>query len=402
MVQTTEILKILHGMQHDLQAIDQKHTLLLSHTKAQKEKADQDLTAGIAAQEQALKKAETCLIQTIIQIQQDSDKQREQFYEQARQEAVLMSSVIECLEERHVYLKTNDKYFRKYHTKMAPTLQQKIEAAYQDVDDILQEARSVYDIHETYFSTTGKYRLPVIINGLNYMLSSKRKELYRTLIECYSRAICLKEQLEKNEFLERSFQKLNQDCQMQLQQAEQQYHAAEIRKEQAVNRLQKETVEKKEAIQQQFQDAELQLKKSTMSLVQNAMPWETFLETAKLMVTYLRHYGKINSNHQDLSGLLFLGMAEYHYGDGITWDFLKKAVHDRFKKVAVKDFIRMPITIREMEQVHFFVDATSMGADRAEQFMHQILFSAFSFAPLGEITCNVMDKLKLCAQTKGG
>ena len=55
MVQTTEILKILHGMQHDLQAIDQKHTLLLSHTKAQKEKADQDLTAGIAAQEQALK-----------------------------------------------------------------------------------------------------------------------------------------------------------------------------------------------------------------------------------------------------------------------------------------------------------------------------------------------------------
>ena len=113
MVQTTEILKILHGMQHDLQAIDQKHTLLLSHTKAQKEKADQDLTAGIAAQEQALKKAETCLIQTRIQIQQDSDKQREQFYEQARQEAVLMSSVIECLEERHVYLKTNDKYFRK-------------------------------------------------------------------------------------------------------------------------------------------------------------------------------------------------------------------------------------------------------------------------------------------------
>lgn len=57
MVQTTEILKILHGMQHDLQAIDQKHTLLLSHTKAQKEKADQDLTAGIAAQEQALKKS---------------------------------------------------------------------------------------------------------------------------------------------------------------------------------------------------------------------------------------------------------------------------------------------------------------------------------------------------------
>ena len=245
MVQTTEILKILHGMQHDLQAIDQKHTLLLSHTKAQKEKADQDLTAEIAAQEQALKKAETCLIQTRIQIQQDSDKQREQFYEQARQEAVLMSSVIECLEERHIYLKTNDKYFRKYHTKMAPTLQQKIEAAYQDVDDILQEAKSVYDMHETYFSTTGKYRLPVIINGLNYMLSSKRKELYRTLIECYSRAICLKEQLEKNEFLERSFQKLNQDCQMQLQQAEQQYHAAEIRKEQAVNRLQKETVEKK-------------------------------------------------------------------------------------------------------------------------------------------------------------
>ena len=44
MVQTTEILKILHGMQHDLQAIDQKHTLLLSHTKAQKEKADQALT----------------------------------------------------------------------------------------------------------------------------------------------------------------------------------------------------------------------------------------------------------------------------------------------------------------------------------------------------------------------
>lgn len=35
-----------------------------------------------------------------------------------------------------------------------------------------------------------------------------------------------------------------------------------------------------------------------------------------------------------------------------------------------------------------------MGADRAEQFMHQILFSAFSFAPLGEITCNIMDKLK--------
>ena len=63
---------------------------------------------------------------------------------------------------------------------------------------------------------------------------------------------------------------------MQLQQAEQQYHAAEIRKEQAVNRLQKETVEKKEAIQQQFQDAELQLKKSTMSLVQNAMPWKLF------------------------------------------------------------------------------------------------------------------------------
>ena len=45
MVQTTEILKILHGMQHDLQAIDQKHTLLLSHTKAQNEKSYQYLTS---------------------------------------------------------------------------------------------------------------------------------------------------------------------------------------------------------------------------------------------------------------------------------------------------------------------------------------------------------------------
>ena len=41
-----------------------------------------------------------------------------------------MSSVIECLEERHVYLKENDKYFRKYHTKMAPVLQNEIETAY--------------------------------------------------------------------------------------------------------------------------------------------------------------------------------------------------------------------------------------------------------------------------------
>lgn len=394
MVRTTDMLKFLHGMQNDLKAIDQKHTLLLSHANAQKEKADQDLTAAIAVQNQALKQAENCLMQTRANIQQSSDKQREQFYEQAKQEAVLMSSVIECLEERHVYLKENDKYFRKYHTKMAPVLQNEIETAYQDVDDILQEARSVYDMHETYFSTTGKYRLPVIINGLNYMLSSKRKELYRILIECYFRAICLKEQLEKNEFLERSFQKLNQDCQMQLQRADQQYHAARIRKEQTIAQLKKETSEKKEDIQRQLQEAELQMKKNAMSLVQNALPWETFLEAAKLMVTYLRHYGKINCNHQDLSGLLFLGMAEYHYGDGITWDFLKKMVHDRFKKVAVKDFIRMPITIQEREQAHFFVDATSMGADRAEQFMHQILFSAFSFAPLGEIECNVMDKLK--------
>ena len=394
MVRTTDMLKVLHGMQNDLKAMDQKHTLLLSHANTQREKADQDLTAAIAVQNQALKQAENCLMQTRANIQQSSDKQREQFYEQAKQEAVLMSSVIECLEERHVYLKENDKYFRKYHTKMAPMLQNEIETAYQDVDDILQETRSVYDMHEAYFSTTGKYRLPVLINGLNYMLSSKRKELYRILIECYFRAICLKEQLEKNEFLERSFQKLNQDCQMQLQQADQQYHAARIRKEQTIAQLKKETSEKKEEIQRQLQEAELQLKKNAMSLVQNALPWETFLEAAKLMVTYLRHYGKINCNHQDLSGLLFLGMAEYHYGDGITWDFLKKVVHDRFKKVAVKDFIRMPITIQEREQAHFFVDATSMGADHAEQFMHQVLFSAFSFAPLGEVECNVMDKLK--------
>ena len=321
MVRTTDMLKFLHGMQNDLKAIDQKHTLLLSHANAQKEKADQDLTAAIAVQNQALKQAENCLMQTRANIQQSSDKQREQFYEQAKQEAVLMSSVIECLEERHVYLKENDKYFRKYHTKMAPVLQNEIETAYQDVDDILQEARSVYDMHETYFSTTGKYRLPVIINGLNYMLSSKRKELYRILIECYFCAICLKEQLEKNEFLERSFQKLNQDCQMQLQRADQQYHAARIRKEQTIAQLKKETSEKKEDIQRQLQEAELQMKKNAMSLVQNALPWETFLEAAKLMVTYLRHYGKINCNHQDLSGLLFLGMAEYHYGDVITWDF---------------------------------------------------------------------------------
>ena len=68
-------------------------------------------------------------MQTKADIEKRSDKQKEQFYEQAKQEAVLMSSVIECLEERHVYLKENDKYFKKYHTKMAATLQQEIEAA---------------------------------------------------------------------------------------------------------------------------------------------------------------------------------------------------------------------------------------------------------------------------------
>lgn len=394
MVQTTDLLNILHGMQDDLQKIDQKHTILLAHMDTQLRQADQDLMDGIADQEQALQAAEMHLTQEKALIQQASDTQREQFYEQARQEAVLMASVIECLEERHTYLKTNDKYFRKYHTKTAPVLQQKIEEEYQDVGDVLQEARAVYEIHEQYFSKTGKYRLPVLINGLNYMLSSKRKELYRQLLECYFRAICLKEQLEKNEFLERSFQKLNLDCQIQFQQAEQQYQAAKAKKEQAVFRLQKELDEKKATINREFQVAEQQMKKSAIDLVQTAMPWETFLEAASLMVTYLRHYGKINSNHQDLSGLLFLGMAEYHYGDGIAWDFLKKVVHDRFKKVAVKDFIRMPITLQEREQTHFFVDATSMGEERAEQFIHQVLFSAFSFAPLGEIECNIMDKLK--------
>ena len=55
-----------------------------------------------------------------------------------------MSSVIECLEERHVYLKTNDKYFRKYHTKMAPTLQQKIEA---ELHALLKAKRALSDAH---------------------------------------------------------------------------------------------------------------------------------------------------------------------------------------------------------------------------------------------------------------
>ena len=54
MVRTTDMLKFLHGMQNDLKAIDQKHTLLFSHANAQREKADQDLTAAIAVQKSSL------------------------------------------------------------------------------------------------------------------------------------------------------------------------------------------------------------------------------------------------------------------------------------------------------------------------------------------------------------
>ena len=36
MVQTTEILKILHGMQHDLQAIDQKRCCFLTQKHKRK------------------------------------------------------------------------------------------------------------------------------------------------------------------------------------------------------------------------------------------------------------------------------------------------------------------------------------------------------------------------------
>lgn len=287
-------------------------------------------------------------------------------------EAQQMLADIDALDAR---LSQVDKYYRKTKAKKKPELADKTSDRYQDVDNyfaILEQIKG------DYAAISKKYSediLPTLINGLNYLFSSKRKKDYEELIILRNTLKLFEKEIE--EVLPT----------LTTEELAQQKKAYFAKRSNLLDNNKRELANLEENYRTTLDNIADRICASLDKVLPDVLV--DFLHSQ--MVEHSKIKGKVNTSHQIEDGILYMCYADYPVDFFVQSPIVSSLIKEKCAPLLVNGSIRMPITLTIQNAPAWFVVSDSSNNSALQAFSHSIMFSALSACPVAKLAFSIVD-----------
>lgn len=287
-------------------------------------------------------------------------------------DAQQMLADIDALDAR---LSQVDKYYRKTKEKKESELADKTSDQYQDIDDyfsILGQIKSDYAVISKKYSED---ILPALINGLNYLFSSKRKKDYEELIILHNTLKLFEREIEDI---------LPTLTSEELAQQKKSYFT---KRASLLDNNKRELANLEETYRTTLDNIADRICASLDEVLPDVLV--DFLHSQMLEHSKLR--GKVNTSNYIEDGILHMSYVDYPIDFFVQSAIVSSLIKEKCASLLVNDSIRMPITLTTKNAPAWFVVSDNSNNTALQSFSHAIMFSALSACPVAKLVFSIVD-----------
>lgn len=287
-------------------------------------------------------------------------------------DAQQMLADLEALDTR---LSQVDKYYRKTKEKKEAELADKTSDRYQDINDYFTILEQIKGDYATISKKYSEDILPGLINGLNYLFSSKRKKDYEELI-------ILRNTLKQFENeIEEVLPVLTSE---ELAQQKKAYFA---KRASLLDNNKRELATLEVNYRVTLDNIAGQICASLDEILPDVLV--DFLHSQ--MAEYWKAQNKVNTSHLIENGTLHMSYVDYPVDFFVQSAIVSSLIKEKCASLLVGGSIRMPITLTTKNAPAWFVVSDNSNNTALQAFSHAIMFSVLSACPVSKLTFSIAD-----------
>lgn len=287
-------------------------------------------------------------------------------------EAINIQKQIEKIDNK---LSEVDKYYLKTKNKKLEELSNKKSEEYNNDEDYFSVLEN---IKEKFTNISQKYSqdiMPSLINGLNYIFSSKRKKDYEELIVLNNTVKSFIEEIKK------SMEEVEEDT---LKEMEQTYS------------FQKQELESSQSsFKEKYEnDYESKLNSIAEELdigLNRILPDEVINLMSDLIEEYKRNYNKVNTSTNIPNNILYIGYVDYPIKDFIQSNTLISFIKQKCQKIIIDESIKFPLFLTIEDGFALYIKKSQGDREVLQKFMQGIMFSFLNLTPVMHLKLNIID-----------
>lgn len=268
-----------------------------------------------------------------------------------------------------------DKYYRKTKEKKEAELADKTSDHYQDISDYFSILEQIKNDYATISKKYSEDILPGLINGLNYLFSSKRKKDYEELIILRNTLIAFEKEIEDV---------LPTLTTEELAQQKKTYFSKR-------NSILDEQKCELATLEETYRTTLDQIADKICAALDEVLP-DALVDFLHYQQTeYAKVQSKVNTSHCIEHGILYMSYVDYPVDYFVQSSIVASLIKEKCAPLLVDGSIRMPITLTTKNAPAWFVVSDNSNNVALQAFSHSIMFSVLSACPVAKLTFSIVD-----------
>lgn len=287
-------------------------------------------------------------------------------------EARQMLSDVESLDTRLVQV---DKYYLKTKTKKEAELADTISDQFNDATDyflVLEEIKSQYTVISRKYSED---ILPALINGLNFLFSSKRKQDYEDLIVLLNTIRAFVKEIEEE---------LPPITNEGLAAQKESYFS---KRKELINSNQREL----DRYEQNYRMTLDNIADSIYDELDKILPDEFVDFLASQLTDYANNCMKVNTCNVIQNQTLYMCYVDYPVDFFVQSGIVASLIKEKCSSIISNGSIRLPIAVTIEDAPAWLVTDTSVDHSMARVFSHAYMFGFLASCPIAKLTFSIID-----------
>lgn len=287
-------------------------------------------------------------------------------------EAKRILSDIDGLDQR---LSKVDKYFVKTKSKKAELLADATSDAYADETDYFLALDKIREQFRALYKKYAEDILPGLINGLNYLFSSKRRADYEELIILHNTVEAFVREIEE------ALPPLTEE------------HLAELKNAFSSNRAALTEKNNREFAlsEKSYSDTLDQVAGQIWEELDSIFPDKLVQYFQEIQSGYTGRYGKVNTTGEIQDEVLYMAFLDYPVDILVQSKVVSSVIKEKCNPLVVGDSIRFPIIVSTADAPVWLIEADNTASESVEKLIHSMMFGFLNNCPVSSLRYRVVD-----------
>lgn len=273
-------------------------------------------------------------------------------------------------------LQSADKYYVKTKKKKEEELANTQSEKHVGDTDFFESLKSIRDQYQILIAKYSEHILPALINGLNYIFSSKRKKDYEELIVLKNTVEALITEINQ------TMPELTQDSISELD--------ASFSRGQ--RQLSERNASAEQLLAQQYEVDTETLAELICEQLDEILPDAALTQLAEITARYYDKLCKVNTSHHNDEDYFVLGFVDYPLVLYVQSPILASLIQDKCAPILFEgNTLRFPIVCPKAQAISWLIKNDGTNNTEILQFTQSIMLEFLSEVPVTQLTYSIFD-----------